>query len=76
MSAEKDWVDEALAALPTIVTVKETLATLRLSRRTFYRLVAKGAIKTARPRETGTSPHLVPRPELARYLRSLEGRAA
>jgi excisionase family DNA binding protein len=76
LAIQKDWVDEVVSAIPPIATVKETLNALRVSRRTFYRLVAKGAIKTVRPTEGGTSPHLVPRAEIARYLRGLEVGAA
>ena len=66
-----DWVDEALVGLPPIVTVKEAIGVLRTSRRNFYRLLAAGKIEARRPADAGSSPHLIARSELARYLRGL-----
>jgi hypothetical protein len=43
-----------------------------MSRRNFYRLVASGKLKTLKQSEAGSARHMIPRPELARYLRSLE----
>ena len=45
-SAAPDWVAETLADKPAILTASETTELLRISRRTFYRLVADGKIKT------------------------------
>lgn len=70
-----DWVDDVIAGLKPIVTVKEAIGVLRTSRRNFYRLVTAGRIKAVRSTETGSSPHLIPRTEIARYLRSLDVRA-
>jgi excisionase family DNA binding protein len=67
-----DWVDEAVSALPPLATVAEAVTLLRTTRRNFYRLVAARRIRTVRPVESGSSKHLIPRSELARYLRSLE----
>ena len=75
-SQTEDWVEEAVAALPRLCTVEEARTLLRMSRRNFYRLVHTRKIQTVRPTEAGSSPHLVPRSELARYLRGLEARVA
>lgn len=67
------WVDEALAGTPALLTVEETIGILRMSRRSFYRLLSTGRINAFRASETGSSRNLVPRSEVARYLRSLAG---
>ncbi|HET9930837.1 MAG TPA: helix-turn-helix domain-containing protein [Polyangiaceae bacterium] len=76
MTTEIDWVAEVIAGLPALVTVKEAVAALRMSRRHFYRLVARGQIKTVQQSTGGSSRHLIARGEIARYLRSLDARAA
>lgn len=68
-----DWVDEALASTPPLLTVLEAVVLLRMSRRHFYRLLAAGRIKAFRASESGSSRHLVPKTEIARYLRTLAG---
>lgn len=76
MSKPSDWVDEAVAELPPLSTVEEARALLRTSRRHFYRLVKSGKIEAVKAVEAGRSPLLIPRAEVARYLRSIRGRAA
>jgi len=71
----QDWVEEAISGVPALATVVESAALLRMSPRNFYRLIAAGKVRSVRSSEGGSSPHLVPRGELARYLRSLEGKA-
>ncbi len=68
-----DWIDEVVAGLPVFLTVNETLNLLRWSRRTFYRAVDSGALKTVRQTKTPKSPHLVPRAEIERSLREAAG---
>jgi excisionase family DNA binding protein len=69
-----DWVGEALSGLPPMVTTSEATTLLRTSRRNLYRLVARGRLHAVRAAEAGSSPLLIPRSSLERYLRSLEGR--
>jgi hypothetical protein len=75
MVAKTDWIDEAVGGLPPLVTTEETLKLLRICRRTFYKLVSLGKIKTLKQSTAHSAKHMVPRAEIARYLRSLEGRA-
>lgn len=70
------WIDEALAELPSICTAAEAAGVLRMSIRSLQRKLATGEIRSVRGRRTGSSPNLIPRSELARYLRSLDGAAA
>ena len=70
--SQLDWVDEAVAELPSIVTVSEAIAVLRCSRRHLYRHVSRGRIHAVRPEDSGSSRLLIPRREIARFLRSLE----
>lgn len=70
-----DWVDEALATAPPLLTVLEAAVLLRMSRRQFYRLLSVGRIKAFRSTESGSSRNLVPKTEIARYLRTLAGEA-
>jgi excisionase family DNA binding protein len=67
-----DWVDETLAEYPKLLTSDEVIAILRTTQRNFYRLVATHRLRTVRPATAGSSRHLVPKSEVARYLRSLE----
>lgn len=66
-----DWIDETLAGYPPLLTVQEAMGVIRTSRRNFSRLLADGRIKSVRAAEGGSSRHLIPRSELARYLRAL-----
>jgi excisionase family DNA binding protein len=66
-----DWISDALAAVPAIVTADEAMSVLRMSRRNFYRLTSRGVIRAHRAREAGSSRLLIPRSELERYLRGL-----
>lgn len=69
---EPDWVDETLADYPKLLTSDEVIAILRTTQRNFYRHVASGRIRTVRSATAGSSRHLVPKSELARFLRSLQ----
>ena len=69
--SDSDWVTETVAALPPLATVQEVCAVLRTSRRNLYRLLSSGKLNAVRPSEAGSSPHLIPRAEVARYLQSL-----
>ena len=68
-----DWVEEALADAPPLLTVPEAAKLLRMSVRSFYRLVSTGRLKAFRAADAGSSRHLVPRSEVGRYLRTLAG---
>lgn len=76
MSSEKDWVEEAIEGLPPLLTVKEACTVLRTSARNFYRLAAAGRIYAPKSSESGPARLLVPRASIAKYLRSLDARAA
>ena len=39
------WVKDAIAGLPATLTTEEACATLRMSRRNLYRIVAKGKLR-------------------------------
>ena len=71
-----DWVAEAVASLPPLVTTGEAIATLRTSKRNLYRLVAAGRLHAVRQAERGSSRLLIPRASIEKYLRSLDVRAA
>jgi excisionase family DNA binding protein len=72
-SATQDWIGEVVADLKPLATVKEAIVVLRTSRRNIYRLIAAGKIHAVRPAEEGSSPYLIPRASIEKYLRSLEG---
>lgn len=74
-AAPTDWIEDALAALPPLVTVAEAMTVLRTSRRNVYRLTATGRVKALRDQPAGSSRLLIPRSELARYLRALGARS-
>jgi excisionase family DNA binding protein len=68
----KGWINDAVTALPGMLTTDETAKFLHMSRRNLYRLISTGrlhAVKTA----TGTAGRvLVPRASLVSYLRGLD----
>ena len=73
MGLEKsDWVAEAVAELPPMCRIAEVSGVVRLGPRQIKRLIAVGRIHAVRNVESGSSPLLVPRSEVERYLRSLE----
>lgn len=76
MSDQGDWIDEIVAGLPALVTSAEVADILRMSPRNVTRLMAIGRLHYVQQANGGSSRRLVPRSELARYLRALEGRAA
>lgn len=66
-----DWVEDAVASLPPLAKVPEVIAVLRISNRTLRRLVAAGKIRGVKiGAGSGSDAVLIPRVELARYLRS------
>ena len=71
MSKNIDWIDEATAGMPALVTANEAALLLRTSPRNVRRMVADGRITGVRARETGSSRLLVPSSEIGRYLRGL-----
>lgn len=69
--SQKNWVDDAVASLPPLVTVEELVTLLRTSRRQIYRLISDGRLSAVKQSEGGSSRNLVPRPAVAKYLHSL-----
>ncbi len=69
-----NWIVEALAGLPPILTTDEVCRVLRCTRRHLYRMQASGLIPGVRAKESGSSRVLVPRSSLEGYLRSLGDR--
>lgn len=68
----KDWVEEAVAGLPALLTAKEAAKVLRTTRRTLYRWLAIGRIASVKRPGGDTSSLLIPKASLVAYLRSLE----
>ena len=66
-----DWISEAVAALKPLATLNEASAVLRTSPRNLRRLIASGRIQSLRATDTGSSRVLIPRAEVARYLRTI-----
>lgn len=60
------WLRETLAPLPTMLTAKEAAAVLRVSMRTFGRLMASGQITVLRVTVSGAVR--IPREALREYL--------
>jgi excisionase family DNA binding protein len=75
VSAPASWIADAVAGLQPLATAAETCAVLRTSSRNLRRMIAAGRIKAIKTRETGPSRVLVPRVEIERFLRSLDGGA-
>ncbi|MEI9940053.1 MAG: helix-turn-helix domain-containing protein [Pseudomonadota bacterium] len=70
-AAEKtDWISETVAGLAPLATAKEAAAFLRCSTRNLRRMIVAGRLRAVRAQETGSSPVLIARCELERYLRS------
>ena len=68
-----DWISEAIAALPPIVTTDEAISVLRTTRRNLYRKIASGHLHAVRSAEGGSARLLIPRSSLEKYLRRLDG---
>lgn len=66
-----DWVADAVATLPALVTTEEAAGTLRISRRTLARYQASGRLRGVRTDECGSGKVLFPRREIERFLCSL-----
>lgn len=73
MTFAKDWIAEAVAELKPLVTGAEAADALRVSRRTLARYVATGRLRALRADDAGSSRVLIPRSEVARFLRGLAG---
>jgi excisionase family DNA binding protein len=58
--------------LGSLATAAEACGVLRCSRRTLARLVATGRLRAAKRSHGGSSPLLIPRAELRRYLDALQ----
>ncbi len=71
MSAAPDWIAETVATVPPLATAKEAASVLRTSTRNLRRMIVDGRIRAVRAQESGSSPVLVPRGEIERYLRGL-----
>lgn len=66
-----DWVEDTIANLPPLARVPEVTAVLRVSSRTLRRMVAAGKIRGVKlGAGKGSDAVLIPRVELARFLRS------
>lgn len=63
-----DWVDDALMGRPAMLTFDEGAEVCRVSRRTFRRWVDAGRIES---KQINTRLRLVPRQNLAKFLRGL-----
>ncbi|HEY5372947.1 MAG TPA: helix-turn-helix domain-containing protein [Polyangiaceae bacterium] len=70
-SPDTDWITETVTGLAPLATAKETAAVLRTSTRNLRRMIGDGRIRAVRAQESGSSPVLVPRGEIERYLRGL-----
>jgi excisionase family DNA binding protein len=73
---DTDWIAEVLAELPSLCTVAEAARLLRMSPRNVQRKLATGELHSVRGKHAGSSPNLIPRASLEKYLRRLDGAAA
>ena len=71
LKAAPDWVDEAVAGLPALVTTAEAIKVLRTTQRNLYRWIAIGKITAVKHGCGGSSRVLIPKPALVKYLRGL-----
>jgi excisionase family DNA binding protein len=68
LSTPTDWIQETVAELPPLATVKEAAAVLRTTPRNLRRHVASGRLRAIRAEGNGSSRVLFPRAEIARFL--------
>jgi excisionase family DNA binding protein len=66
-TATRDWADQAVADLPALCTSGEAAAFLRVSVRQLYRYLSVGKLPAIQHQPKGQV--LIPRVELAKYLR-------
>jgi len=69
-----DWVEEVVASLPSLLSVKECAEVLRSTPRHVYRLIGQGHLRTLQHSDSngGSSRRLIPKSLLAEYIRSRE----
>ena len=67
-----DWIDDTLAQVGPLLTAPEAGAVIRKSKQTVRRLVRAGRLHGVRAVESGSSPVLISRVSIEKYLRSLE----
>jgi hypothetical protein len=68
---DSDWIQDTVGQLPSLATLAETAEALRMSVRNVHRLVARGRLIAVRAGAGGSSRVLVPRAQIARFLRAL-----
>lgn len=66
-----NWIVDALAAAPPILTIKEAAALTRISDRQLRRLVATGQLAALKTSATGPGRVLFARAEIGRFLQSM-----
>jgi excisionase family DNA binding protein len=66
-STKRDWADDAVADLPSLCTSGEAAKFLRVSVRQLYRYLSVGKLLSLQHNKGGQV--LIPRGELAKYLR-------
>lgn len=73
-AAVRDVIAETCASLRPLNTADETAAFIQSSKRHVYRLIAAGRLHAVRKGSSRTSPLLIPRASIERYLASqMEG---
>lgn len=68
-SADPPWLVDVVATLPPLATTEEAGEALRASRRTIGRWVATGQLHGVRVSDDGSGKILIPRTEVAEFLR-------
>lgn len=67
-----DWITEVIATVPPLADIRETGKAIRKSKQSVRRLVRTGRLHGVRAVESGSSPVLISRSSIEKYLRSLE----
>jgi hypothetical protein len=71
-----DWIDEFVQTLPLTLGVPELMRILGRKERTIYRYIHAGLIETDRVYLSGSSPHIIPRWSVEKFLRRFPTRRA
>jgi excisionase family DNA binding protein len=71
MASANDWADAAVRDLPGLLGADEACKALRIARRKLNTLVADRRLRSVKHSEGGSARLLIPRAEIARYLRSM-----
>ncbi len=71
-----DWIDELVPTLPLTLGVPDLVRILGRKERTIYRYIHAGLIETDRVYLSGSSPHIIPRWSVERFLRRFPKRGA